>query len=406
MKQTVVKTSDVFLHWLKVFRVIVVRFIKDGFTYRASALTYTTLLALVPLMAVLFSVLSAFPVFKNVGDQIQGYAFEHFVPATGKVVEGYLTTFAAQASKLSGIGIALLIITAVMLLLTIERSFNEVWRVKVGRKGVVAFLTYWAIITLGPIFIGLSFIISSYVFSLRILSEVSQHALVLNLLPFILIVIGFTVLNVIVPNCRVKFRYALLGGFISAIFFEIARRLFALYALHFQSYHLIYGALAAIPLFLIWVYVCWLIILLGALISHTVATEQKDYKGPVINEFLQAYLIISLVWKGHQNGGGYSLKKINKLLPGNYHQSMEYMLAELRRLKLIQKTEEGLYVINQSCDHLTLRELTDRLPWPLPKFDEISKHKHDEFKGLKGVLKKLEGFEGPVLELTLSSLLA
>lgn len=270
--------QNITIHWLKVFKAISIRFVTEGLTYRASALTYTTLLALVPLLTVLFYILSFFPLFQNVGLQIQDYVFQNFVPLAGATVQAYMLTFVEQASTLSWFGIAGLAITALMLLFTIERSFNEIWQVKAAHKRLIPFLRYWIIMMLSPILIAFAFVISSYVFSIKILSNVSHSVGLLSILPFILMVIALTLLNIIVPNCRVKFRYGFLGGFISAVLFECARRLFGFYALHLSFYQFIYGPLVAIPLFLVWVYVCWLIILLGALISHAAATEKKTYR--------------------------------------------------------------------------------------------------------------------------------
>jgi membrane protein len=264
-------------YWVEIIRIIITRFIKEGFTYRVSALTYATLLAIVPVFGVLFSVLSVFQVFHNLGGRIQAYIFENFIPATGHALEGYFSNFIGQATKLPPVGIMILIIVSIMLMLTIERTFNDIWTVTVRRRGLIASLFYWAIITMGPICLGVSFALSSYLFSSSLLAGnltlLGLHKFLLHSAPFLLTAVALTLLNLIVPNCQVKFRFALLGGLFSAVLIELAKQVFAHYAYQITTYTLIYGAIAVIPLFLVWIYTAWFIVLIGVMLAHTVATR-------------------------------------------------------------------------------------------------------------------------------------
>jgi membrane protein len=244
---------------------------------RASALAYTTLLALVPLSMVAFGVLNAFPAFSTTLHQLNRFVFRHFVPASADTIHHYLVEFASQASKLSFIGVIFSIITAVMLIYTMEDVFNAVWEVKIKkhRQGVSAFLLYWAIITLFPLVLGAAFAASVYIYSLPHVSSIydtlSHYFPFFFLLPLAFTWLGFFLLYMILPNFKVRFRHAALGAMVAAIFFEIIKALFATYVSHFSSDIIIYGTLAAIPSFLVWLYISWIIVIFGAVIAHLAA---------------------------------------------------------------------------------------------------------------------------------------
>lgn len=271
---------QIILFWIKIIRIIILRFIREGFTYRVSALTYATLLGIVPVFGVLFSFLSVFHRFHHLGIKIQHYVFENFIPATGTTLETYFSNFTRQAVKLPPVGLVVLIIVSIMLMLTIERTFNDIWKVGVRRRGLVSFVFYWAVITIGPVCLGLSFVLSSYVFSLSFIANntalLGMEKFLLDVSPFLLTAAGLTLLNFIVPSCKLKFRFALLGGVVSAVLFELAKHVFASYAYHITTYTLIYGAIAVIPLFLVWIYTSWFIVLLGVMLAHTAATMEGE----------------------------------------------------------------------------------------------------------------------------------
>lgn len=180
------------------FCFVIRHFFEDDGPYRASALAFTSLLAVVPLMTVVFAILSAFPVFNQLMLPVQDFIFENFVPATGKIVQVYLLQFEAQVSKLSVWGVVFLFITAILLMVTIEGAMNKIWRTSQAREGVTAFLLYWAILSLAPFFLGLSIAASSYLLSMPFLSGYNAPSSLINTLPFFLSMIGFTFLYVVV----------------------------------------------------------------------------------------------------------------------------------------------------------------------------------------------------------------
>jgi membrane protein len=247
------------------------RFDEDRCLQIASSLTFTTLLALVPLVTIVLTLLSAFPFFSGLGEQIHQFLLANMLPeAAGKIVTGYIEQFSGRAGELTALGTAALAVTAFMMMFTIEGTFNSIWRVSHARPMVQRVLIYWATLTLGPVLIGASLSITSYIVS------TSQgyarqiplaDAAIIGLAPFVLTCATFTFLYRVVPNRAVRLRHALLGGFVAAIAFEIMKRGFALYIAKFPTYTLVYGAFAAVPIFLLWIYFSWVVIVIGALIA-------------------------------------------------------------------------------------------------------------------------------------------
>ena len=235
-------------------RFVLKHFVQDDCPYIASALAFTTLLAVVPLMTVGLAIFSTFPIFQGFSQPLQDFIFTNFIPTTGAMVQFYLQQFTSQVSKLSVWGILLLLVTALLMLFTIERAMNKIWRVNSGRHGVSAFLLYWAILSLAPILIGLSIAISSYLFSTTLPLDNLLFSLVIHYSPFFLSLIGFIFLYTIVPNCPVKIRHAFCGSLVATILFELAIEGFAYFLTRYNTYELLYGAFAILPLFFIWVY--------------------------------------------------------------------------------------------------------------------------------------------------------
>ncbi|MBM7456197.1 membrane protein [Oceanisphaera litoralis] len=240
---------------------------KDRLKVTAGYLAYITLLSLVPMLAVVFAMMSAFPMFAELRDTIQTFVFSNFVPAAGEVVQDSIQGFIDNASKTTAIGVAALAVTAMLLISAIDENFNHIWRVTQKRRWSVAFSTYWMILTLGPILAGASLALTSYLTSLHLFQVdtiVGVGTLLLGLLPFLLSTLMFVVFYMVVPNVRVRFSHAICGALVAALLFELAKRAFAFYITRFPSYEAIYGALATIPILFVWIYLSWMIALLGA----------------------------------------------------------------------------------------------------------------------------------------------
>lgn len=259
----------------------------DRLTVSAGYMAYITLLSLVPLLTVLLSVLSSFPLFADVGDVLQDFVITHFVPAAGIAVKSALTDFVANTGKMTAVGGAFLFVAALMLISNIDKSLNFIWRVKDKRRSVYSFSMYWMVLTLGPIMVGASIAATSYITSLNFLdSEAIStfYTYFLRWLPFILSFFAFVGLYLLVPNTKVALRDAAIGALVAAVLFELSKKGFALYITHFPSYQLIYGALAAIPILFVWVYMCWLIVLLGAEVTASLGEQKLWYSEQNQNE--------------------------------------------------------------------------------------------------------------------------
>ena len=249
------------------------RFLDEHCLQTAGALALTSLFALVPLITVVLGILAAFPGFAQWRDKITAFIFANFVPATGDVVQSYFTQFADNASKATAVGILILVFSAVSLMLSIEDAFNRIWRVQVRRRAAARFAMYWTTLTLGPLLLVAMLAVSSWVFASPLFS--AFDAAVFSWLPFAIQWFALTAAYVLIPNRPVQLRHAALGALLTACTFELAKRGFAVYITSSGSYQQIYGALAAAPIFIFWIYLSWILVLLGA--SLTASMAAFDY---------------------------------------------------------------------------------------------------------------------------------
>lgn len=243
------------------------RFSEDGCSYRSASLAYTTLLAIVPLGIISFGILSLFPYFKGVGKQIEQFVLANFVAESAAAVTKQFTFFMSNVHRLSVINVLFLAIVALMLMYNINRAFNAIWHAEKHFHFTLSFIVYSLVLLFSPI------IVASFALLEPFIAQIPYIAAPLFfLIPPVLIFSIFTVMNWVLPSCRVRLLHAAIGGFISTVLFELAKYGFKVYLTHFPTYRLVYGALAAIPIFLIWLYVSWLTILLGALVANIMAT--------------------------------------------------------------------------------------------------------------------------------------
>jgi membrane protein len=247
------------------------RFREDRLGLTASSLTFTTLLALVPFVTLALAVFTAFPIFGKVQGVLQRWLIDSLVPETiSRQVLGYLTQFAAKASRLGVVGFSMLLVTALMLILTIDRTLNNIWRVRRLRPLGQRVLIYWAAMTLGPLVLGASLALTSYVMSAsRGLVDALPGGvrLVFDSIEFFVLAAGMAGLYHYVPNTQVKWHHAWVGGLFVSIGMELAKKALALYLAQVPTYSAVYGAFATLPILLVWIYVAWVIVLLGAVVT-------------------------------------------------------------------------------------------------------------------------------------------
>ncbi|MBU9810103.1 virulence factor BrkB family protein [Rahnella sp. C60] len=256
----------------KFTRLLLKRSDKDGLTLLAGHLAYVSLLSLVPLIAVVFSLFALFPVFSDISAQLKTFIFSNFMPATGNTIQRYLEQFVANSSKMTAVGTCGLIVTALLLIASVDSVLNKIWDSKTTRPIVFSFAVYWMVLTLGPILLVASVAVSSYLLSLNWLNISGVHSVIdhaLRILPLLISWVTFWLLYQVVPTVRVPAKDALIGALVSGALFELSKKIFTLYIQLFPSYQLIYGVLAVIPILFLWVYVSWCIVLLGAEITVT-----------------------------------------------------------------------------------------------------------------------------------------
>ncbi|TXI63192.1 MAG: YihY family inner membrane protein [Limnohabitans sp.] len=257
--------------WRQMGGVLYRRFREARLGVSASSLTFTTVLALVPLFTVGLAVFSAFPVFGKFQDSIQRWLVDSLVPESiSRQVLGYLTQFSRKASRLGSVGLVAVLFSAIALMVTIERTLGQIWRLEHQRPLQQRLILYWSAITLGPLLLGASIVITSYVTTAsRGVVEVLPGGLrwLLDSFEFVLLVLCVSGLYFYVPNVRVRWRHALTAGLMAALGIELGKKVLTGYLSGMPTYSAIYGAFAAVPILLIWVYMAWLIVLLGAVVA-------------------------------------------------------------------------------------------------------------------------------------------
>jgi len=265
----------------KYLRYLFKRFKEDRIIVYSGYLSFVTLLSIVPLLAVIFSVFSLFPVFQEWRGEVESFVFKNFVPTLGESIQGYLIRFVENATNMTSFGLVALFLVALLLISSIDHTLNHIWRVRKNRRQLVSFSIYWVVLTLGPVLIGTSLLTTSYLLSLTGFEENTQLAvrkLFLAFLPYLASFSSFLLIYLLVPHTRVHFWSALSGAMIAAILFELSKSAFALYFTHFPVYKEIYGALAIIPLLFVWVFISWVVILVGAQVAASLdgfLDEQK-----------------------------------------------------------------------------------------------------------------------------------
>ncbi len=259
--------------WRQMSGVLYRRFREARLGVSASSLTFTTVLALVPLFTVGLAVFSAFPVFGKFQDTIQRWLIDSLVPESiSRQVLGYLTQFSRKASRLGSVGLVAVLLSAVALMVTIERTLGQIWRVERQRPLAQRLILYWSAITLGPLLLGASIAITSYVVTAsRGVVDVLPGGLrwLLDSFEFMLLVLSISGLYFYVPYARVHWRHALTAGLMTAFGIELGKKVLTGYLAEIPTYSAIYGAFAAVPILLVWIYMAWLIVLLGAVVASS-----------------------------------------------------------------------------------------------------------------------------------------
>jgi membrane protein len=382
------------------------RFWKDECLSMAGILSYSTLLALVPLTAVAFAIISAFPVFDEWTVAVQNFVFENLVPAAGETVEENILAFVDMASQLTTLGTIFLLVTALWLIASMEQTFNKIWRVHRSRTLMARFTTYWAALTVSPLLLGASLALTSYLTALWLTKDpgdsLGVSSFVLIATPFLASMFGITLLYLIVPNRRVSFRHAFAGGIVAAVLFELAKRGFAIYITNMPSYQAIYGALATIPIFLIWIFLSWLVILLGAEFSASLQSYRRLPEGATeAEDFYAMYRILGQLSLAQQDGRGLGVATLMDLEPRVDEEQIMSVLARLERKSIVHRNENDEWMLSRDTATLTLldvyREVRAAMPLSdIPAGDEWDQRLQASLDGLK---QPVDGqFDRPLMD--------
>lgn len=235
----------------------------------AASLSYTSLIALVPLCAIMISVFSVFPVFEALKEPVKEFLIQTLAPTAEKEFSQYFSELIAAAGQLTAIGVISLAVTAILMLSTIESSLNFIFKVNRHRRLTTKITLYWTVITLGPLLLGTAFSMRGYLYTLQnFMPDTLVHSsFILSLLPPLMTLLTLILVYVLVPNKKVHILSAAVGAAVAVLIFSVLRRSFAFVILTSATYKTIYGALATIPVFLIWMYLAWAVVILGAVVT-------------------------------------------------------------------------------------------------------------------------------------------
>ncbi len=340
----------------------------------AAALTYMTLFAIVPMLTVVFSVFSMVPAFQSLGGDLEVMMFSNLLPETGVEVQEYLVTFMHQARSLSWVGALFLFATAYFMLRNIEKAFNGIWGVLKPRSGLPSFLIYWAILSLGPLLLGVGLAVSGYLVTLQMaVTEYDQLGILkfLRFFPLLLSTAIFTLIFTAVPNCRVPFKHALIGGFATAFCFEVLKAGFGVAMSFNASNGVIYGAFAAVPIFLMWIYISWMIVLGGAVMVRSLTAFKVISSGRRHPDLVAALLVL---WEFHQHRDQGDQLKVSELWKlGLDLDQWQLLRVQLLEHKVIAVTQSDNYVLCRDLSHTSLRQLADIIAMP-PQMPGITDH--------------------------------
>lgn len=326
------------------------RYRDDETSLAASSLAYTALLSLVPFMSVLITVFSAMPLFEDASKQLQDFIFENFVPSTGAVIQTYILGFVEKARGLTVTMFLAVFITSILMMHTMEKALNRIFDSKSSGRFKTKLMMYWAVLTMGPLLVGGGIALSSIVFKYSALA--SMKGFLVEALPVLSSTIGFFLIYLVVPNRKVKWKNAFIGALFSAVCFELAKKGFAFYVTSIPSYQKVYGALATIPLFLIWMFLSWNIILLGGTITATLETSRwrlhvQNYQ--TNQRLLLVIEVLNLLWQASQKGKTVSYNEIC----GHLY----FVPDDELNLQLEWLTDNKYIAINRSSEYLIRHDL-------------------------------------------------
>jgi membrane protein len=332
-------------------------FQEDRSFEEAASLSYTSLLSMVPLLAVVFGIVSVFPVFNEWSSRLQSLIFDNFMPDTGQQIVPYIKAFLDSVSDLTLPGTVVLLITALLLMVRIEVAFNRIWRVDRNRSLSNRIVMYWALLTLGPLLIAAAIALSANnIFGAAVLAAALPAGLQ-ALSSFLLTWFVFTLFFVVVPNRRVRFRHALIGALLSTVLFGLAKAGFVAYVSN-TNYKVIYGALATVPIFLFWLYLVWIVVLLGASLAASLTTfsDYSRYESdwPERWEFQLLLRLVGHLGEAQRSGAALSRERLMELETRASELQIVRVLGRLAEDNIVTRDEDGNWLLARDLGSLSL----------------------------------------------------
>ncbi len=333
------------------------RFDEERCFQAAGSLTFTTLFAIVPIVTVALTLVSAFPVFSTMTAHVKLFLISNLVPqSAGKMFTFYVTQFTENAARLTALGIVFLIATALTLMLTTDHVFNTIWRVSRKRSMMHKILIYWGMLTIGPLLIGSSLSITSWLLGQS--SGVAHHgAFFLKILPALLTVSAMSLLYIIVPNAPVPKRHAFMGGLLAGFAFELMKIGFGWYITHFTTYKLVYGAFASIPVFLLWIYLSWVIMISGALFTACLPlygqVQGRIFPG---KRFHDAVKLLEALHIAHQEGKAMPIEALREHT-GLHFDEIASLLVVLAGPGFTSETQDGAWMLGKDANRILLSDI-------------------------------------------------
>lgn len=372
------------------FQFVARRFLEDDLFQAAGALAYTTIFALVPLSMVVFGVLSAFPVFNEWSDRLSDYIFSNFVPTAARSVQAYLKQFSANAGQLTTAGVIALVVSLLITVYGVEAAFNRIWRVKSARPRLGRFLVYWTVLTLGALMAAASLAISAKFFAMSLFETQSGRALqtlMLRTAPMIIELVAITAIYRVVPHRTIQWRHAFAGALLATLLFEAVKWGLGLYLGSFNSYSKIYGPLAAVPILLLWIYLSWVAVLLGASLASSMSEfryQPASMRLPLGFEMYGLLRLLARFNEVRKEGRGLHSDEIERLEPMLTDALVQQMLAQLCEINVVRRAENGEWLLSRDLDELTLAELYEACQLRIP-IAEARLPCHDDSLGCSAV---------------------
>ncbi|MEO8367564.1 MAG: YihY family inner membrane protein [Pseudoxanthomonas sp.] len=353
-------------------RFLAKRFLDDRLFQSAAALAYTTLFALVPLVMVVFGVLSAFPVFDEWSKQLSNYIFSNFVPSAARSVQGYLNGYSENAKQLTVAGVIALVISLLITLNSVETTFNRIWRVASSRPKFGRFLVYWTVLTLGAMVAAASLAISARFYALPIFATSEGKVLATLLLTVAPVLIEFAAITAIyrvVPHRTIKLRYAVAGALLATVLLELIKWGLGLYLSSFNSYTTIYGTVAVAPILLLWIYLGWVAVLLGASLASSMAAfryQPVSMRLPIGYEIYGLLRLLGRFDAARTQGRGLHSDQILQMEPMLTDSLVQQILGQLADINLLRRDEQGEWLLARDLDSMTVCDLYEACQLRVP----------------------------------------